>query len=240
MIRSYDEAMKEFLTISMVTRSRRKLQVPIVGPVPPHRAFARMRDLISDDPRAIKDDKFIPLPFISFSRHTPEYANDRDQRARLRNLGYKDGGNIVYAADRFTPWDIPYQVDIWTEYVDDAVFIVEGYMRRWRDPIHRIEVWHGEPYGFTKVGIHKPDLVDNSDLEPEDTDRLTRFSLTMVVEGYLTFPADEVKSVRRVDIVGQLNSTPNSDPDANVEIESGVEQSTQSVLMSQTIDEHSL
>ncbi len=213
MFKAYDTAMKEFLQVKLKGKD-----VPLVGPVPPHRARARMQDLLKEDPRAKKDDKFVPLPFISFTRMKPVYAQERFSRADLRKLDYTKGGNRTLMARRPMPYDLSYQVDIWCEFEDDMTTLTEAYLRRWRGPIRNIEVWHGEPFGNYKIAASITDINDNSQLESDDEDRLLRTMITITLEGFLSFPATEVPTVRRIEGVAQVPHAPNTDPNTYEEL----------------------
>lgn len=209
MFRHYDEAIKEFLTRKMPNGAT----VPIVGPVPPQKAFASMRELLKDDPRVKKDPRFIPLPIISFNRLSPEFAQYRYQGANLRALSYSDDANKTTVAERPMPWDIPYTVEIWAEKEDDGLFLLEAYQRQWRRPYAYIDVWHGEPFGNYRIGIAAPSVEDNSLIETDGADREIRFTLSFTVEAFMTFPAKWIPTVRQVVYEEDVSNRPLSQPD---------------------------
>jgi hypothetical protein len=209
MFRHYDTAMKEFCTRKMPGGS----EVPVVGPVSPLRAFAAMNLLLKDDPRVKKDPRFIPLPFISFDRLNPILAQERYNTAEFRKLRYSDDMNSTLNATRQMPYDIPYAIEIWAEKEDDAVYLLEGFIRRWRRPLASIKVWHGEPFGDWNIYMAPPMIVDNSIKSPDKGDREIRYTLTVTLEGFMTFPAYKVPTVRGIGINYEASNKPLSDPD---------------------------
>lgn len=212
-LRSYDEAFKDFVKVKLNGKD-----VPIVGPVGPLRAFARVRDLLKDDPRVVKDDKFIPLPFISFNTMTPTENMSRFRRGVLRKITYSPDANVCTEGDPPSPYDIPVQIEIWAEFADDARYIVEAFLRKWRNqPMKAIEVDHGPVWGVFNVYAHKPDIIDNSDLESEEADRLMRFTLTTTVEGFISDPTRDIKTVRQERVIASVARDPLTKPDVTVE-----------------------
>lgn len=212
MYRHYDEAVKEFLKVKL-----KGSPVPIVGPVNPSRAFARVRDIHKDDPRVISDDKYTPLPFISFMRMDALFAQERFHRANLRKIKYNENANSVLGARRPMPYDLPYQVDIWAEYEDDLILLTESYLRRWRGPMKFLDVWHGEPYGDYKIGMPTPEVRDLSELESDDQNRMLRMALSFTLQGCLSFPAEEVPTVREILTQVAIANNPNTVADDYVE-----------------------
>lgn len=200
-LRSYDLAFKDFLTVKLKDKV-----VPIVGPVTPLRAHARVRDLLKDDPRVKQDDKFVPLPFISFKSMEPVENLERFRRAPIRKISYAPDGNSCTVGDPPYPYDIPFQIEIWTEYADDAKYLVEAILRKWKNlPIKGIGVDHGPPWGVFNVYANRPEVIDNSDLESDDADREMRYTLTTTLQGFISDPAKDVKTVRKTQVVASLN-----------------------------------
>lgn len=212
-LRSYDLAFKDFLTIKFKDKV-----VPVVGPVTPLRAYARVRDLLKDDPRVEADDKYIPLPYISFRSLEPVENLERFRRAPIRKITYAHDGNSCTVGDAPYPYDIQFQVEVWTEFADDARYIVEAIIRKWKSqPLKAIEVDHGPPWGVFNVYAHRPDIIDNSDVESDDADREMRFTLTTTVEGFISDPAKDVKTVRETRIYANVSNNPLTKPDSTVE-----------------------
>lgn len=209
MFRAYDEAVAKF-----VTRKMGDEFVPLVGPISPLRAFGAFNEILKNNkvPDAIKNDRFVPLPFMSFDRLDPIYDQSRFSRADVRKLAYSPDGNKSATGRRPNPFNIPYQVEIWAEKESDGLFLWEAMLRRWRGPKASIVVNHGTPWGDWKVWMDVPRMRDTSVKESEKKDREIRYTVDLVVEGFLSFPVDWVPTVRRVSVHEQQAPHPNTEP----------------------------
>lgn len=213
MLPQYDAAMREFLTVKMSGAV-----VPLVGPVTPDRAFAYMKNLINKDKadgQKITDDRFVPLPFMSFyrMRHTPNQS--RFSRADVRKTHYSDNDDITGVARRPFPYDIPYQVDVWCRFEDDFNYIIEALDRKWDGlPNAFVDIDHGDVWGCWPICVSWDDAQDTSDLESDDKDRMLRYTLTCTAEGFLTFRPKKVKTVRDLQIRLSTAAQPLTKPES--------------------------
>jgi len=199
MLPAYDKAMTEFFQLKLNGDF-----VPLIGPVNPQRAFAKMQDVLKKSGQVITsagiDDRNIPLPFMSFYRMAPVQNQSRFRRADLRYLDYTPDGNNILQSRMPHPYDILYQIDIWCEFQDDMNVLIESILRKWKDPLVHINVDHGQPFGDYKIAVFYEGGQDNSVVESMDAERILRYTLTVKVEGFLSFPARKVKTVRKEQI----------------------------------------
>jgi hypothetical protein len=206
----YDEAMRRFVSVKM-----NGTVVPLVGPVTPDRAFAYMRNLMKESGQIITDDRFVPLPFMSFYRmqHTPNQS--RFSRADVRKTHYSDDDNITGVARRPFPYDIPYQIDVWCRFEDDFNYIIEALDRKWYGLPHAyVDVDHGDVWGVHSIAVTWDGAQDTSDLESDDGDRILRYTLSCTAEGFMTFRPKKVKTVRDIQIRVSTNATPHTKPES--------------------------
>ena len=212
MIASYDKAIKEFFSLKLKGKP-----VPVVGPVNPMRAFAMMNQLMTKvgqiDPSVSNTDRFVPLPFMSFYRLPPVQNLERFRRSDLRKMQYDDDGNSVLQSRMPFPYDIEYQLDIWCEYEDDLVTLTESLLRKYKGPMTYISIDHGPPHGEYNIATFFQQGMDASELESDAEDRLLRYTLTIKVEGFLSFPAKKVKTVRKEQIYASVTTTLDPQPE---------------------------
>jgi hypothetical protein len=217
MIASYDAAIKEFFSLKLKGKP-----VPIVGPVNPMRAFAMMSQLVTKEgqinPQVNNTDRFVPLPFISIYRLPPVQSLDRFRRADLRHMQYDDDGNSILQSRMPFPYDIEYQLDIWCEYEDDLVTLTESLLRKYKGPMTYISIDHGPPHGEYNIATFFENGMDTSELESDAEDRILRYTLTIKVEGFLSFPARKVKTVRKEQIYVSVAENPNTQPTVYEEV----------------------
>jgi hypothetical protein len=183
-------------------------EVPIVGPLPPQRAWARVEEFIrGEDGREREDPTFTPVPILSLIRFPEKFNGERYRGADVtRSLVYSDDLNSTTVGKSPMPYDLPYQLDIFCYHVDDLNFLREAFLRKWRTQVRSIQVDHGPPLNVFKVYAFLEKAQDNSILESEDNERLLRFTYTFTVQGFLAFPAELVKTVRDTRLTGVLTA----------------------------------
>lgn len=205
--------MREFFTVRMSGK-----QVPLVGPVTPDKAFASMKDLLNKEGgegQKVTDERFVPLPFMSFYRmpHTPNL--ERFNRADVRKTHYSDDDNVTGVARRPFPYDITYQVDVWCRFEDDFNYIIEALDRKWDGlPMAFVEVDHGDVWGWWSIAVSWDSSTDNSVLESDDGNRMLRYTLTCTAEGFLTFRPKKVKTVRAIQLRVSTAAKPHTKPES--------------------------
>jgi hypothetical protein len=186
------------------------------------RAFAMMSQLVTKEgqinPQVNNTDRFVPLPFISIYRLPPVQSLDRFRRADLRHMQYDDDGNSILQSRMPFPYDIEYQLDIWCEYEDDLVTLTESLLRKYKGPMTYISIDHGPPHGEYNIATFFENGMDTSELESDAEDRILRYTLTIKVEGFLSFPARKVKTVRKEQIYVSVAENPNTQPTVYEEV----------------------
>jgi len=156
-----------------------------------------------------------PLPFISFSRGSPEPRDWGYNPYPIRNIGFVDGKHDLTgqklrgtAYTRYPdPITIPYQIDIWTKYNAEHVWL---YQRLQSSFWKKIAYWRtNSPFLDDKsfvVPIHQKSFEDTTDLVPTEQDVIHRWTLTVNVEAWmfhdLQFAHTAMTETKQIEIPG--------------------------------------
>jgi len=196
MFRVYDRMMHNWATDIAVWKGR---QVPVVM-ASPDRAFAAIRELLRREGYLPPDMdiRVIPLPFISISRGDPTPRLHEWQYRRIP-IGYTDESKRWYESAPWPqPMNIPYAVELWSKYFQTDSAMTDMFLRQFRSTYAYANARHMLPYGWKFTPIKFESYADNSELEGGGSDRITRHTLNVTVEGLLFFYPEETLVAQKV------------------------------------------
>ena len=213
MIRRYDSAILALL----------KAELSPGVPVPlnfgaPRREYGTQDEMgasPADRKPSFRSKQSIPLPSMSLTRSDWTRSAERSNFNLHRKLKWSTDLNLISQAQHPMAVDIPYQLDIWTKFRDDANILTELTMTKFPRVQRAMLIDMGEPWGVKKVYLVLGNAVDNTENESEDADREVRMTVDFILEGWLPFKSRTIRTVRKVvadvDVVRQDGS-----PDARV------------------------
>jgi hypothetical protein len=209
--REYNEHMMLWLSHITVERPENPKEVPVIYQTP-ERAFA--------DKLLPRVNARVDLPIISFVMTGTEFDRSRmlSYPTLVFDRTFQDGK--YHLTPRPMPWNLNYNVTIWTKFQQDIDIIIYRILSRFT-PSSYIN-----PFGIaSKVSFESHS--DTSTLEPgEEGDRLLRHDLNFNVEGYMPLPSTEVGMIEQVNMVltndteSDLSDT-NFDSDQDINIVEG-------------------
>ncbi len=192
MLRLLDEITEHLLSGFVVERNGQYVNVSRIVYATPERAF-------SGD-----DTKRIDLPVVSFYRVSQEFGTEFHSFG-LQDTGvfYRDPANYQTTLSgvryKLLPVRVFYQVDFWVKFMDDMQLLQTQLLHYFRPVLRRymkLPSGGGVPLDYVLQG-----MVDNSDLEPGEDERVLRFSADLSVEGYLPLGDFTIKLIRDTVII---------------------------------------
>jgi len=175
----------------------------------PDRAFAQIRKMVRErtgqdvtrmeNPIAYLDaggeaqrkPEVTPLPFASLGRIGVGLDLTRYVRFYFRRRYYTADRTKYYGMKRPLPINLSYQVDLWARDLFDLDDLANQMLLRLEADYFYLTVEHPFPMGEKIVYTKFEGVVDKSDLEPAEQQRVLRKSFTFTVHGWLAYPADE-------------------------------------------------
>lgn len=196
-LRYYDRAIRDWLQQTTIMNGSK---IPVVKATP-RKAFAEYDRLLKSQAdfqktgeTTLNDVKKAPLPLISISRGRLILRTWGKSVFPNRNLAFSNGAHdsgsqlrraTVYSR-RPTPVSIPYSIDIWTTYEAQHAWVAQQLLTSF---------WNNYAYWATKdpysdeetfqVPIKMESLIDNGELPDNDSDANHRWTLDVVVEGWM-------------------------------------------------------
>lgn len=192
MIRKYDEAVMDFLKLTI---SDATIPLTFASPL---REFGQHEE-VQDSPIP-QSPKMIALPAMAVSRLNWSPDARRYQQAIHRKLKWTDDLNQVAQGQHPMAFNFSYQVDFLTKYRDDMNILVALTLVKAPRKIVMLPVDLGSPWGVKKVPLLFGEVIDNTELESSDeaSNRLCRMTLSLTLEGWLPVPTTDVRTVRKV------------------------------------------
>lgn len=144
-------------------------------------------------------------PAISISRINVKRNLNRYFGAKKRKIAWTTDGNAVLQSKPLIPIDIMYQIDaISLNFYHSN--IMDAYLfRLFGEPIKRITVNHGNPWGVLPIFINMDhNMRDASRLESSDIEKgekIIRHIYTLTLEGWITTETVLIPTVRKLKTV---------------------------------------
>lgn len=187
--RTYNEAMFNWLSCINLGKPDVANDVPVLFSTP-ERAFA---DTVR--PRV---EGQVDIPLISFTLTGAEFDFDRFKPSSLL-FSKQQVGDRWQLGKRAMPWELNYNVSVWTKFYEDLDIIGYYLMSRFTPKSYLLVNGRASEVSFTGHS-------DNSDLEPGvDEDRKLRHDYQFKVDAWMSLPFTEVGSVQRAIVVLQDN-----------------------------------
>lgn len=203
--RPYDEAVAKELTVDLFPDPEDSniivTVVPSVVGLQREHSVQKAIDPAAPPQEYIKTDKTVKLPASALSRQGWEFDITRWSRADYTQIKWTEDGNRVIQSLHPMPFEIAYQLDLWTKY--------KSTMNQF---IHRVaikflarEIWLkvdiGEPWGIKsiplKLALGGPQDLTNMELD-EMEDRTFRTVFSFNLDAWLFPDATSVPSIRKV------------------------------------------
>jgi hypothetical protein len=196
-LRYYDRAIRDWLQQVTIMNG---YKIPVVKSTP-RKAFAEYDRLLksqanfqSTGESTLNDIKKVPLPLISINRSKLILRSWGKSSFPNRNLafsnGIQDSGSglrraTVYSR-RPTPVSIPYSIDVWTTYEAQHAWVAQQLLTNfWNNYAYWIT---SDPYSEEvtfQVPIKLEGFSDNGELPDNDADANHRWTIDIVVEGWM-------------------------------------------------------
>lgn len=222
-IRSLDVAVRVWAEAAPLLEDGKS--IPVVFATP-DRAFSAMQHALSGRlPEGRSETvKKIPLPFASISRGNLLYDSNRFRgvNTKFNKLATTSDKLTALQAPFPLPYDISYRVEFWTKnhisgnklQVYSALSFQSHEMFL---PVDYANVWPN--WGIKLISYENDGIIDNSELEPGEGERVFRFTQTMTAKAWLLSDVDPVKTaatihIDKVFVTGSLNGVTVEDVDA--------------------------
>lgn len=179
----------------------------------PDRAFAQVkRQIARKTGRTEEDIKKVPLPMASISRISQNLDLTRYVRYRFNRLYNSPTEEKYIGMDRPSPWDLIYQIDIWTHTIADLDMLTAQIVQWMRADEFYLDVEHLFPMGPKIVLTQFRGMVENSKIDTGTEDKRTlRRSFTYVVHGWVSHPPIDAPIVKKI-VVDFYDNTDALDP----------------------------
>ena len=197
MIRRYDSAVLDFIRPSL-TMNGEKVPFGFAGQ---RREFGQQSELSSGESDRLgpRDNQTVKLPSIVLQGLDWELDEARYNAAKHRRLKWSDDLNLITQALHPLPYNLMYQVDIWTKFRADANVLSTAIAIKFKRRYAWLSVDMGYPWGVKKVALHQTTgIKDNSESESEEGDREIRKTIDLRLEAWLPTPPVDVRTVRKV------------------------------------------
>ena len=212
--RPYDEAVVKELTVDIYPDPDNEDIQLTLAPVfsGMQREYASQTDIHPEaEPQAnIKTDRTIKLPATALSRLGWEFDLTRWSRADYQKLKWTEDGNRVIQSPHPIPFEILYQLDLWTKYRSTMNQLVHRIMVKFVNRELWLSINIGEPWGIKKVPLKLSfgGPQELSGLEQDELDdRTFRMAITMNLDAWLFPDASSIPTIRRVIFDGDAPTT---------------------------------
>jgi len=132
----------------------------------------------------------LQTPVIGVTRMSMNYAMNRNAGSFPGSVSsgflpkWDAAGNFQLVGEAPRPWDIEYQIDIHARFRADANRALRFYMV-WPDPVRRVPVNFGYPWGAQFIDFIMGHIEDTSALETDENERWIRHTIPFTVEAWL-------------------------------------------------------
>jgi hypothetical protein len=136
----------------------------------------------------------VRFPALAVTRQAANPSVNRDVGGVIRKLGYWQSGEVALQANKPTPVDFTYQIDALALETKHANRMQMWFLREFWDDAGRrrrvrVEIDHGDPWGFIPVYLDLQGVQDTSQLTGQaasaGAEKLLRHTYTVRVEGWL-------------------------------------------------------
>jgi hypothetical protein len=205
--RPFDSAVRDWLRTAPLNKGGKMVPIVFAGP---DGAFAAMEELLEESLGEDLAEKArnIPLPFMSIQRGGIQFDPERFHGASTMIsgflLGYSPDAKKSFRMKWPKPYDWSYKVEVWTknrmtrnifegwmlQQFESFELLLEANFDRGSDNTDLI--------GRKLIPFENQGIVDNSDLEPEDGERILRYTLEMLCKGWIHGDITEVGTVLEI------------------------------------------
>lgn len=201
-IRSYDQSVNDWVQSAPLLEDGKPLRVVFATP---DRAFAAMQHIVQGRVSENIEEMMrnVPLPFCSIHRSSFTFDPERFHGTSnyFRALGANPAATKIYQSKFPHPYDITYQIEFWaknrealnvlqiwssTQFESFEIFLDVNFRDSW-------ESWGTKAIPFENEGI-----VDHSNLEPGEGERVLRFSQGLTAKAWLVHEINTVPSVLEI------------------------------------------
>lgn len=139
-------------------------------------------------------ESMLVTPQVSLTRTGLTYDLQRNNTNRVRKIRYWDEEkNFVVQSEFPKPWNISYAVDVYARLRNDAQNVLQHFLY-YTQPLRLIRIDFYYPWEKQKIYLSWNQIVDNSDIESGEKLRYYRYSIPILVEGYMfecfDYPSD--------------------------------------------------
>jgi hypothetical protein len=128
----------------------------------------------------------LPIPIASLMQDGhPEFDPERNSEVPLRKIKYSDDGRYAYCSDHPTPVILRFQYDVRFDNMLDRDDVISQFWTRFRNNMHVVTVDYGGVWGSRKITLGDASIADNSELEPGETNRVIRITITFSAYGHI-------------------------------------------------------
>lgn len=160
-------------------------------------------DPMAEPQENIKTDKTVKLPASALSRQGWEFDITRWSKADYTQIKWTADGNRVIQSPHPMPYEIQYQLDLWTKYRSTMNQFIHKIAIKFLAREIWLKVDIGEPWGIKsiplKLALGGPQDLTNMELD-ELEDRTFRTVFTFNLDGWLFPDASSVPSIRKMQI----------------------------------------
>jgi len=194
MLRRYDAAVADLLSIAL---EGQKIPVKISRPRVEFGTQTEMFPERAAEITSAMENHIAQLPAMVLTRLNWTLANNRFNPVLHRKLKWSDDLNMVSQSQHPLPYDIPYQLDIWTKFRDDANVLTELTLIKFPRRLRFLTVDFGKAWGSKRASLFAGQVVDNTMLEP-GPDRECRITIDFMLEAWLPLPVTSIRTVRKI------------------------------------------
>jgi len=205
----YDEALQKFLTLDIYPdpndpdEKKKTTIIPIAGP--PRAEYATQEKIDGIPKDTIEPDRLnqtIKLPAMALSRLDFVFKPERWTKAKYRKLAMSEDGRRVIQSDEPMPFDVMYQLDIWTKYRSQMNQIIRKLALKFMAREIWLPVNLGGPWGSRSIPIQwmegPKDLTDLDHGSHGKMERKIRNVVTLVMRAWIMPDPTSIPTVRDV------------------------------------------
>lgn len=202
----YDKAIQDYLTMDVypdpTNKGSEKITlVPIAGP--PRAEYATQDKMNADGENpGDRRNQTITVPSIAMSRLNFIFKPSRWTKARFRKLSYTEEGRRVIQSDEPMPFDVMYQIDIWTKNRTTMNQILRNMALKFLSRDVWLKVNLGGPWGERSIPLiwqAGPDELTELDHGSHgNMERRLRSVITLVLQAWIMPDPVTIPTVRDV------------------------------------------
>ncbi len=201
---NYDRVIANYLSGLVYHRETEKPRTMLIVFATPERAFARVKEKVSDNKK--KAQSVIPYPFVTIDRVSTLLDQDRfiqvKFRRELEGTNRKTNLLAYLGMQRPLPINITYEVSVWTRQLMDQDDTTNQLMLRFSPyNINYFFVPHELPMGERLVSLFYNGYDDaTSNKEPGRDQRVLRRVHRLMVRGWLTYTPEVFGAIEKITV----------------------------------------